>query len=560
MPATRSMTATAAVALVIGVVLTARTARPPIGSVFGIDDVSAAEGYAAPRYPKYLRTVTSVDPLMPAARMAARQIGGRTPLGLLKSGEHVLLVVPDVQDKLVLEAVKRALEERSIKVSTVFNYQLQGLTERQAQENREALKAWRTYGDQGWKEIGTFQSRLARFLSDEQRKAITPPAPPHKANQEDVETVPGYVARHPELNRVFYGGGGRARQQRALGPNAAKFLGNWTYIRQTDLLSKIPEFPGDVWKLEEGKILDAIPFVEHVRATDPEGTDLSWPVATEEDAERWAKAAYLQGHLFLYPLQGSRGILEAAYASQVFPDANGVLAGCSNHTAYFPCIKAYIEHGQISRIEGGGKYGDLARELLANPALKNARYPTAPRPGYWYLFEMALGTNPKYFRPLRELVDGGQGAVNTPERNRSGIIHWGLGFETLDPAARKYCEANNLPCDHAWHIHNYFMTYAAKLRDEDQTVNILDKGRLTALDDAEVRALASRYGDPNLILREEWVPGIPGINLPGDYQKDYAPDPWKFIRREFDQIEKGTYRYLLDGYPTPDGLTRRSSP
>jgi len=521
-------------------------------------ELTAAEGYAAPRYPKYLRTVSTVEPLMAPARLAARQIGGRTPLGLIKSGEHVLLVVPDAQDKLVLDAVKRALEERSIRVSVVYNYQLQGLTEQQARENRAALKDWLTFGDQGWKEIGTFQGRLARFLPDNVRKAITPPPPPHQGNKDELDTVPGFVAKHPELTRVVYGGGGRARQQRALGPNASKFLGNWTYVRQTDLLSKIPEFPGDVWKLEEGKILDAIPFIERVHATDPEGTDLTWSV-TEEDATRWARAAYLQGHLFLYPLQGSRGILEAAYPSQVFPDAKGVLAGCANHTAYYPCIKTYIEHGQIARIEAGGRYGELARMLLDNPTLKNAQYPTAPRPGYWYLFEMALGTNPKYFRPLRELVDGGMGAVNTPERNRSGVIHWGLGFETLDPKARRYCEENNLPCDHAWHIHNYFMTYAAKLRDEDQTINIIDKGRLSALDDAEVRALASRYGDADLILREEWVPGMPGINLPGNYQRDYAPDPWKFIKSEFDQIEKGTYRYLLEGYPTPEGLSRQSS-
>ena len=519
---------------------------------------AAAEGYPAPRYPKYLRTVTTVEPLMPPARLAARQIGGRTPLGLIKSGELVLLVVPDHQDPLVLNAVRTALEERGVKVSAVFNYQLQRLTEQQAKQNREALKAWMTYGDQGWKELGTFQGRVARFLPADVRKAITPPDPPHKANADELETVPSYVAKHPELNRVVYGGGGRARQQRALGANAAKFLGNWTYIAQTDLLSKIPEFPGDVWKLEEEKILDAVPFIERVHATDPEGTDVTWSV-TADQATQWARAAYLQGHIFMYPLQGSRGILEAAYASQVFPDANGVLAGCANHTAYFPCIKTYIEHGQIARIEGGGKYGDLARMLLENPELKNAKYPTAPRPGYWYWFEMALGTNPKYFRPIRALVDGGFGTVNTPERNRSGVFHFGMGFETLDPAARKYCDANNLPCDHAWHIHNYFITYAAKLRDEDQTVNIQEKGHLTALDNAEVRALASRYGDPNLILREEWVPGIPGINEPGNYQKDYAADPWKYIKNQFNLIEKGTYRYLLDGYPTPEGLTRRSS-
>lgn len=515
---------------------------------------SAAPGYPAPRFPKYLRTVTTIEPLMPPARLAARQIAGRTPLGLVRSGEHLMLVVPDNQDPLILDAVKKALEERGVKVSTFKSHQMRGLTEQQSKENAEATKGNLVYGDHGWKEF--VGGPMERFLTPEQRKAAAVPPPPHKAKQGDLEGTVAHVAAHRDIDRVIYGAGGRPRQQRAFGRDAAKFLGNWTYVKQSDLLSKVPEFPGDVWKTIEEKILDSLPFIESVRMSDPEGTDVTWKV-TEQEAEKWAKAALLQGHLFMYPLQGSRGILEAAFDSQVFPDSSGVLAGCSNHTAYFPCLKAFIEHGQISRIEGGGRAGDLARTLLANPELRNAMYPDAPRPGYWYWFEAALGTNPKYFRPIHELMNGGAGAINLFERNRSGVFHFGLGFESLDPDAKKYCEANNLPCDHDWHIHNYFITYAAKLRDENQTITIIDKGHLTQLDNAEVRALASRYGDPDLILREEWIPGIPGINEPGDYQKDYAPDPWKWIKRSGEEIDKGTYKYLLESYPTPEGMLKK---
>jgi hypothetical protein len=493
---------------------------------------------------------------MPSARLAARQIGGRTPLGLTQRGEHLLVVVPDFQDPLVLDAVKRALEERGVQVTAMKSYQMSGLTEAQAAENMAALRKSFTYGSDGWTEAAS--DRLERFVPAAEYKAARPAPLPHPPKTNDLDGTVAYVAAHPDVDRVIYGSGGRARQQRAFGKNAGKFLGNWTYDKQSDLLSKVPEFPGDVWRTMEEKILDALPFIEHVRMTDAEGTDVQWRV-TEEEAERHAKAALLQGHLFMYPLQGSRGILEAAFDSQVFPDSNGVIAGCSNHTAYFPCVKAFIEHGQIVRIEGGGKMGDLARMLLNHPELKNAKYPDAPRPGYWYWFEAALGTNPKYFRPIHALMKGGPGRINTFERNRSGVFHFGMGFETLDPAARKYCADNDLPCDHAWHIHNYFVTYAAKLRDEDQTLNIIDKGHLATLDNAEVRALASRYGDPNLILREEWVPSLPGINVPGDYQKEYAPDPWKWVKREGEEIEKGTYKYLLEGYPTPEGLVRRSS-
>ena len=42
-------------------------------------------------------------------------------------------------------------------------------------------------------------------------------------------------------------------------------------------------------------------------------------------------------------------------------------------------------------------------------------------------------------------------------------------------------------------------------------------GRLTAMDDTYVRALASRYGNPNDILRRDYISAMPGINAPGSY-------------------------------------------
>ncbi len=517
--------------------------------------LDAAGAYPAPRFPKYLRTVTTIDPLMPSARLAARQIAGRTPLGLLKSGERLLLVVPDHQDPLVLQAVVKAMEERGVKMVVFHAWDMEGLTEPQGKQNLTALKPFLTFGGDGWREVAS--DRIARFVPAALYQEANPAKPPFPPKHDALTGAVAYANAHPEIDRIMQGSGGRPRTARAFGKNAPKFVGSWTYEKQSDLLSKVPEFPGDVWKLVEEKVLDAVPFMESVHMFDAEGTDVRWSV-TEEDAQKHAKAAYLQGHIFLYPLQGSRGLLQAEFDKQVFPDSSGVLAGCANHTAYYPCVKTYIEHGMITRIEGGGRMGDLARIVLNAPELKSAQYPDAPRPGYWYWFEAAVGTNPKYFRPLDVLVKGGPGRINTFERNRSGVFHFGMGLETLDKEARKFCDEKNLPCDHAWHIHNYFMTYAAKLRDEDTTINIVDKGHLTPLDNAEVRALTSRYGNPDLILREEWIPGMPGINEPGDYQKDYAPDPWKHIRKSAEEIEKGTYKYMLEGYPTPEGLTRSS--
>ena len=73
-------------------------------------------------------------------------------------------------------------------------------------------------------------------------------------------------------------------------------------------------------------------------------------------------------------------------------------------------------------------------------------------------------------------------------------------------------------------------------------MDLLDQGRMTSLDNAEVRALASRYGDPDRILADEWIIDIPGITSPGSYT-EYAKDPWKHEKAVADRAVAGTYEY-----------------
>ena len=72
---------------------------------------------------------------------------------------------------------------------------------------------------------------------------------------------------------------------------------------------------------------------------------------------------------------------------------------------------------------------------------------------------------------------------------------------------------------------------------------IINNGRMTALDNPEVRALTSRYGDPKDLLAEDWIPHIPGVNAPGRYE-DHAKDPWKTVSMVIKKIESGTYEYF----------------
>jgi hypothetical protein len=74
-----------------------------------------------------------------------------------------------------------------------------------------------------------------------------------------------------------------------------------------------------------------------------------------------------------------------------------------------------------------------------------------------------------------------------------------------------------------------FPTYEITTK-ERKTIKVIDNGRLTALDDPEVRELARKYGDPDEILKEDWIPRIPGISAEGSYQ-EYAKDPSEWIRK-----------------------------
>lgn len=61
--------------------------------------------------------------------------------------------------------------------------------------------------------------------------------------------------------------------------------------------------------------------------------------------------------------------------------------------------------------------------------------------------------------------------------------------------------------------------------------------------DPEVRALASRYGNPNQLLRRDWIPELPGITAPGTYN-EYAADPCTHWTRWAHEIENGTNQFI----------------
>lgn len=60
--------------------------------------------------------------------------------------------------------------------------------------------------------------------------------------------------------------------------------------------------------------------------------------------------------------------------------------------------------------------------------------------------------------------------------------------------------------------------------------------------------MAAQYGDPELIFRYEWIPSIPGVNVPGDYESEYASNPWQWIMQEWEKIKSETYDFYVEDY------------
>jgi hypothetical protein len=548
-------------ALSVGIFAPARLLAAP---------AAAAESYPAPRYPTFISNPTK-EQMLAVARYTVRQTYGFCPLGKVTQGETVYIILETPQDMSVFEAIQAAYAERGVKAIAVQPWEVMGLSE--ADYTSQVNKTLE-YGDQAWKEIGLFDAKYLRFFPDSVRQEFLP-----LPIRLDKYLKP-FMDAHPQIQRVFYHGGGLSYSwDPYVGPDhIRKFVGNWMYASKAQLMNKSAMFPSAVWSMVEEHIVKPIAYVSEGTLRDPEGTDLHF-VITPMQAQQWRAFSDLaNNHLFLYP---------NSWQTESF---EGHLRACSNVTGFYPCMTVYLsKRGRVTKVVGGGKTGEMFRYLLDNPTLKNAQFPEAPEPGYWYFSPDGFATNPKKVRDYPNLIDGAPILPNVAERERAGVMHFSFGSPAgffgqyvtkekvaaakdkleanikegkapiiikdtsatdfaVDPRDAEYALNNDIPIGHTAHMINYFLTIKYKLRDTGEWITIADKGMVEALQDPEVRALAAKYGDPDKITQYDWIPAIPGVNVPGNHDKDYAPDPWAYILKVWKQIKDGTYKYYLNDY------------
>ncbi len=546
------------------------------------EETAAKETYPEPRFPAYLRPPEGADAILPFARTLARNTSGfqGKGLGILQPGEAVLIVPTMTAEQIVLDSIAKALEERNVTAHIKFNYELVGVSREDALELHKARVDHSA--EQGylmasqWVEGQFPDPEVPKKWLKERRpdlyevmfpatRNLSPKmqAVDEKMGREGIGNgIKKYLTEHKDVRGVFWGTGGSTGLRRALFPMQEKFLGTFITDNRWDLMSGMASYPGDVWQLAEEQLLEPLTHAARVEAVDPEGTNI-YADLTDEQAQKWARGAYQRGHLYMFPNQatgrfGYSFVDYPAFQGEWLPRepvvlVHGTVAGTSAH-AFFPRWEVIFKDGYISEVKGGGYYGEALREFLQYPGLTDLIYPFHNSPGYWYLYEIAFGSHPKAFRHPLEMLE--QGTIGQ-ERARSGVIHWGLGIRLWhDPDSPSesqtwidFTKKHNVPMDHNWHTFTFFTTYRIKLRNtDDRWVNLLDKGRMTSLDDPEVRALASRYGNPDDLLAEDWIPEIPGINAPGDYLKDYAPNSFAYAKQVIEKVVEGTYEHY---YPVP---------
>jgi len=457
--------------------------------------------YPAPRYPKLPKNPT-VDDLMPTARKIVRlpmvpKNKLLVPSFGVKPGERILLAVAKDHSPLVIEALRRAIQEVGAKVDVLIGNDFTS----------------------GGDDVGVKEFLFHRY-EDDMDKAWT-----------------GGISFETLVDMAVAGKYDMGASGETVNVDLPPALHGklrwaplpWAFTDQ--FLLSDSTLPADLLKLIDDTTWAELQDVVSIRATDPEGTDISWVTDPA-----YFVGKQLMGHLNI------RG--EYRFLGKVKPGgpgANGVLVGTWNHTGPFPTIRVTFKDDRVQSIEGGGPYGEGWRNWIEE--FKDVTWPSKQGPGLFnYLFEAALGTNPRIVRP-KDATRRPTG--NWTERLRSGIVHWGIGAGSTDAKSgqsphsgggetEKYYEEHpDTPSGHI-HIHNYFLTVTVTYRD-GRKKDLIRKGHLTVLDEPEIRRAASQYGDPDELLRELWIPAVPGINIPGEYQKDYGNNPGAYFRENMSE-------------------------
>ncbi len=490
--------------------------------------------YPKPSYVRY-QTKLNNEQLMFLARQQARHTETRDgSLGNIEPGKKGLMTLKREQDMKVVEACIKALRERGADAGYIYTEDLlekYGYPRSYAKLEAEIDPV--TQADLHLVIDGIQHYNFPDFAFSETAWSKMPSQSHEIVNDARKrynarnDALVRYLNDHPEYEYVFvewFSGGPMVQEMSNL--FGRKFRNAWRLPTMESLVRQ-GSIPQEVWRSLEQKALVLIPWIRHVHITDPEGTDYQFSL-TADDAKFWSMGAFYPDYIRVYPMQSGRWLFRSLGVKHVVvpEEANGVIAGTLGHmNGVVPHLNLTIRNGQVVNAEGGGLQGYLMNDIRER--YKDVHLPYLPDPGWLYVFQLSMPVNPK---------------------NGARSLTWGFGAEIYIPDTEKYAAAHQIPITHDFHLENSFPTYEATVTGGKKEM-IIEKGHLMLLDNPEVRAIASKYGDPVEILREEGARPIPGINAPGDYWKDYAQNPAKYWVKQRDERRSGKSPYIVTILP-----------
>ena len=413
----------------------------------------------APRYPKPVK-ITTVEQLMPAAEQVVRRSiksGPIRPSLELKPGERVLLVTDTDDDHLVVEAFVKAIKMVGGSVDLVKL----GYSRNKVLSPIETLRRYGTVPEftyEGEKTINIHQD-LYQFA---------------KAAGYDVLFGSGMGLRGPPFRR-----------------DGSQIIEDWEvkprWVRmpwQKPEMLILESYPEEILTAIEMKVWKKLIAGRRFRLTDLEGTDISWTI----DEPFLADKAYKMGwpiNTIDTPVFPGHLMFDNVCEVSATQDLEGVVVFSNLTQTAMPTMRLMISGCRVQKVEGGGEYGEVVREVIR-------KHPDAKVMAGGF----NLGTHPKYRRlhPDADHVSKSDFLGWGELRKRAGVVHSGL--------------VSTAPGLNRLNYHNYFSTIWV---DGER---IVENGHLLALEDPEIRAIAAKYGDPDELLREEYIPEVAGVNAP----------------------------------------------
>ena len=243
-------------------------------------------------------------------------------------------------------------------------------------------------------------------------------------------------------------------------------------------------YPLEIWDAIDETFYRSMADAKRIEITEDNGTHLAWDLTPDDwlhiegrnDEGPNSNLPYVPGHLFIPFPQSLK------FEGQIV--INSLTFG-----GPVPNTKLTVDGRRVTQVEGSSHFADTLRATFEK--YKDKTWKGLPGPGANWISTFASCTNPKFRRSPNWESTRGSARVHAwcLGHRRSGFLHASVGAALENENSKL--------------IRHFDMAFPNLYCDGRP---VIEDGHLLALDDPHVRAVAERFGDPDELLREDWVP------------------------------------------------------